>query len=70
MDAQAYFADILRMKSLLFLPNLSNSQINQFSDCSEKEIGDKVGLSTQFNLIKSSIENHVDNLKLLFITHS
>lgn len=71
MDAQAYFADILRMKSLLFLPKLSNSQINQFSkDCSEKEIGDKVGLSTQFNLIKSSIENHVDNLKLLFITHS
>ena len=70
MDAQAYFADILRMKSLLFLPKLSNSQINQFSDCSEKEIGDIVGLSTQFNLIKSSIENHVDNLKLLFITHS
>ena len=70
MDAKAYFADILRMKSLLFLPNLSNSQINQFSDCSEKEISDKVGLSTQFNLIKSSIENHVDNLKLLFITHS
>ena len=71
MDAQTSFADILRMKSHLFLPKLSNSQINRFlKACSEREISDKVGLSTQLNLIKSSIENHVDNLKFLFNTHS
>ena len=71
MDAQTCFADILRMKSPLFLPKLSNSEINRFlKGCSEREIGDKVELNTQLNLIKPSIENHVDNLKLLFNTHS
>ena len=52
MDAQAYFAEILWMKSLLLLPKISNSHINQFSkDCSEKGIGNNVGLSTQLHKV-------------------
>lgn len=54
-------------KSLLFLPKLSNSQINQFSK--DWGLSTQLNTSTQLNLRKSLIENHVDNLKLLFNTH-
>ena len=63
IDAQAYFAEILGMKSLILWPKISNSQINQFSkDCSEKGIG-KLGKVPNYIIPSQTckIEDDVSN---------